>query len=209
MKSLAKFIITVIVIIAIFAIIGRLFFFDIGKTANYTMVPNVIPGDIFIFRTIGLLGKGDIAVCRNPDDPSTLVIGRIVGVPGDSFKLANNHFHFGKRIVQHQYTNPAIYFDKSTEEHIKYVVRVAEEKLGGVLYSVAFMDTSRGRDYQQTVIPEHYFFLMGDNRNMAYDSRNYGLVPIDSCLGEAVFLLWAAETNGDLKQSARTFSWIH
>ncbi|MBN2716890.1 MAG: signal peptidase I [Deltaproteobacteria bacterium] len=212
MKSLLKFVVGVIIFVAIFAIIGRLFFFDIGKTANYSMVPNIIPGDIFLFRkagATGLLGKGDVAVCHNPDDVSSLVVGRIVGVPGDTFRLVDNHFHFGHRMIQHDYTNPVIYFDTSTEEQIKYVIRKATEKLGGTVYEIGFMDTSRGRNFEETVVPDHHFFLVGDNRNMAYDSRNFGFVPIDSCLGEAVFLLWASETNGDLKQSERSISWIH
>ena len=212
MKSLLKFILSVIMIIAVLAVIGRLFFFDIGKTANYSMVPNIIPGDIFLFRkagAAGLLGKGDVAVCQNPEDPDSLVVGRIIGVPGDTFNLADNHFHFGKRMVQHQYDSPLIYFDSSTEEQMKYVVRQAEEKLSGTLYTIAFMDTSKGRNFPRTVVPEHYFFIIGDNRNNAYDSRDFGMVPIESCLGEAIFLLWASETNGDLKQSQRSFTWIH
>ncbi|MBN2344578.1 MAG: signal peptidase I [Deltaproteobacteria bacterium] len=208
MKTLVKLVISVLVIIAVIAIVGRLFFFDIGKTENYSMIPNIIPGDIFLFRTVGLLGKGDIAVCRNPEDPSTLVVGRIIGVPGEKITLKGNHFLYDQRMVHHNYTEPLIYFDTSTEEHMKYVVRAAEEKTGGVLYTVAFMDTSRGRNFHETIVPEHKFFLVGDNRNMAYDSRNFGFVPIDSCLGEAFFILWAAETNGDLKQSERSFSWI-
>lgn len=208
MKSLIKFALSATLIVAIITIVGRLFLFDIGKTANYSMAPNIIPGDIFLFRTIGLLGKGDIAVCQHPEDPSSLVIGRILGVPGDKLKLKNNHFSYGRSTVHHNYTSPLIYFDTSTEEHMKYVVRIAEEKVGGVLYSVAFMDTSRGQHFQETIVPEHQFFIVGDNRNMAHDSRNFGFVPIASCLGEAVFLLWASETNGDLKQSERSFSWI-
>lgn len=212
MKSLIKFIISVIIIVALIVIFGRLFFFDIAKTENYSMIPNIIPGDIFIVRkagNTGLLGKSDIAVCQNPEDPSTLVIGRIIGVPGDTFSLKGNHLHFGSQMIQHQYSSPIIYFDTLTEEHMKYVVRVAEEKLGGTVFSIAFMDTPAGRDFQETTVPEHHFFLLGDNRNMANDSRNFGFVPIDSCIGEAIFLLWAGETNGDLKQSKRSFSWIH
>jgi signal peptidase I len=212
MKSLIKFGIGTILFISLLVIIGRLLVFDIGKAANYSMIPNLIAGDIFLFRKAGrtgLLGKGDVAVCKSPEDPSKLIVGRVIGIPGDSFSLKGNHLRFGKRTLQHQYINPIIYFDRSTDEQMKYVVRIAEEKLGGVLYSVAFMDTHWGRDYQETVVPEHHFFLIGDNRNMAHDSRIFGFVPINTCIGEAVFLLWAAETNGDLKQSERTFSWIH
>ena len=208
MKSLLKFVGVVTVLVAIFAVLGRIFLFDIGKTENYSMIPNIIPGDIFIFRTVGLLGTGDVAVCRNPEDPSSLVVGRIIGVPGDTVSIRNNHITKNGHVVHHNFTEPIMYFDTTTEEVMKYVVRTADEKVGGVLLKAAFMDTSRGANFREVTVPQESFFLLGDNRNMAYDSRNFGMVPITDCLGEAVFILWAAETNGDLTQSARSFSWI-
>lgn len=208
MKQLLKFVGIVIVIVAIVAVIGRLFFFDIGKTENYSMVPEIIPGDIFLFRTVGLLGAGDVAVCKNPEDESSLVVGRIIGLPGDNVYLKGNHLHLNGRMVHHNYIEPMMYFDTTTEEEMKYIVRRAEEKLGGSLFTIALMDTTRGKDFREVVVPQDSFFLLGDNRNMAYDSRNFGMVPISNCIGEAMFILWAAETNGDLKQSARSVSWV-
>jgi len=208
MKSILKLTGFLIVLVAIVAIVGRLFFFDIGKTANYSMIPNIIPGDIFLFRTVGLLGTGDIAVCKNPEDPSTLVVGRIIGVPDDSIRIKHNHVIKNSKMIQHNAVNPIIYFDTTTEEELKYIVQVVEEKTGGSLYEAALMDVSRGKRYEEVVVPPNHFFLLGDNRNMAYDSRNFGMVPIENCLGGAFFILWAAPTNGDLKQSQRSFSWI-
>lgn len=208
MKQISKLILFIIIIAAVITIIGRIFFFDFGRTANYSMAPTIIPGDIFIFRTVGLLGRGDIAVCSNPDDPSSLVIGRIIGVPGDGIEISNNHIVSNGRMIHHSYVEPVLYFDNTTEESMKYVVRVAEEKIGGNLYEVAFMDSTNGKNFRKTVIPDGHFFIVGDNRNMAHDSRNFGTVPIESCLGEVMFILWASENNGDLKQSKRSFSWI-
>ncbi len=209
MKSLLKFIGFLIILIAILSILGRIFLFNIGKTANFSMIPAIMPNDIFIFRTVGLLGAGDIAVCKNPEDPATLVIGRIIGVPGDNISITNNSISLNNRVIQHEFNSPIMYFDTTTEEQMKYVVRIAEEKVGGNLYNIALMDTTRGKSYRKTVVPDNSFFLLGDNRNMAYDSRNFGFVPIENCIGEALFLLWAAPSNGDLIQSARSFSWIH
>ncbi len=208
MKQLLKFIGIVLVILAILAVIGRLFFFDIGRTDNYSMVPTIVPGDIFLFRTVGLLGTGDVAVCHNPEDPAVLVVGRIIGVPGDNIFIRDNHINLNGRVIHHNYVEPVMYFDTTTEEQMKYVVRQAEEKVGGTLFTVAFMDTTRGKNFDEVVVPQDSFFLLGDNRNMAYDSRNYGMVPISSCIGEAMFLLWGAESNGDLLQSSRSISWI-
>jgi len=208
MREIFKVVVTIVLIVAVLAIVGRIFLFDISKVSNYSMVPNIIPGDIFAFRTVGLLGAGDIAVCKNPEDPSNLITGRIIGVPGDEVSIKNNNVIINTNMVHHNFTHPVIYFDTSTEESMKYVVHQAEEKVAGSLFTVSLMETSRGKKYRPVVVPQDSFFLLGDNRNMAHDSRNYGFVPIENCKGEAMFIIWAAETNGDLKQSDRYFSWL-
>jgi len=81
--KLLKFLFGLIVVIAVVAVVGRIFFFELGKTQSYSMVPTLVAGDIFIVSTVSLLGQGDIAVCANPDDPSELVALRILGIPGD------------------------------------------------------------------------------------------------------------------------------
>lgn len=208
MKSLLKFLFILVVVIAVLAVIGRIFFFEVGKTTNYSMVPNLIPGDLFLFRTVGLLGAGDVAVCRNPQDESSLVVLRIAGLPGDNIAISKNHIILNGSMIHHAHVEPIIYYDTSTEETNEYVVRQAEEKNGGNLYTISLMDTPNGQNFRKVTVPPDHFFLLGDNRNMSHDSRNFGFVPIDSCLGEAMFRLWTDESNGDLKQSKRVLSWI-
>jgi signal peptidase I len=209
MKATLKFLLYFAMTVAFLAILGRIFLFEVGRVGNYSMVPNLIPGDIFLMRKVGLLGTGDIAVCPNPENPGELVVGRIIGVPGDTLRIKKNRLNINERQIHYQFIEPIIYFDNTTEETMEYVVKRAEEKLGGTLYTLAFMDISNGQEFRETTVPDGQFFLLGDNRNMAYDSRNFGFVPIDSCLGEAVFLLWTKADNGDLKQSARVLSWLH
>jgi signal peptidase I len=208
MGSLLKFIAFLAILIAVAAVIGRIFFFNIGQTANYSMVPALIPGDIFLFKTRGLLGLGDIAVCKNPKDPKSLIVSRIIGLPGDNISIKNNLINYNGRVIQHSYVEPIRYEDNQTEETMNYVVYQAEEKMGGQLYTISFMDTSRGKNFKKIVVPQNSFFVLGDNRNMAHDSRNFGFVPIENCIGSVFFRLWAAPNNGDLKQSKRSFSWI-
>ena len=40
------------------------------------------------------------------------------------------------------------------------------------------------------IIPEHKYFMMGDNRGNSYDSRWWGFLPEDRFVGRAVLLFW-------------------
>jgi type IV secretory pathway protease TraF len=55
---------------------------------------------------------------------------------------------------------------------------------------------------------EEGLFLLGDNRNLARDSRDYGTVDPEECLGRAIFLFEPAQNNGGLGYEQRRFKWI-
>ena len=40
------------------------------------------------------------------------------------------------------------------------------------------------------IIPEGYYFVLGDNRNLSSDSRVLGLIKSDSINGKAIFSIW-------------------
>jgi len=206
MAKLLKFVFGLIVVVAIVAVVGRIFFFELGRTQSYSMVPTLVAGDVFIVSTVGLLGMGDIAVCENPDDPSELVALRIVGIPGDEISFWRNHIRLNGDVIQHSVLDPVFYVDRTSGEEMEYAVNVAEELMGGRLYHVALMDRAGGKEARPVVVPEGHFFVAGDNRNMSIDSRNFGTVPIESCVGKAVFLLWPAADSGDLKRTDRLLS---
>jgi signal peptidase I len=204
--KLFKFLFGLIIVAAVVAVIGRLFFFELARTKSYSMVPTLVSGDVFIVWTAGLIGRGDVALCANPEDPAEMIALRVIGVPGDQVAFWQNHIRLNNEVIQHSVEDPILYLDDTSGEGLEYAVNVAEEYLGGRLYHVALMDRAGGKDARPVTVPRDQFFVAGDNRNMTRDSRNFGSIPISSCIGRAIFLLWPGKDSGDLRRGPRLAS---
>jgi signal peptidase I len=55
------------------------------------------------------------------------------------------------------------------------------------------------RSYPEVVVPEHYFFVLGDHRSMSNDSRDFGPVKDSFIYGKAVFGYWPMDKLGRLR----------
>lgn len=48
------------------------------------------------------------------------------------------------------------------------------------------------------VVPEGEYFVMGDNRTVSYDSRDFGFIPFEKIEGKVVFRFWPLSKVGGL-----------
>ncbi len=118
--------------------------------------------------------RGDIVIFRSPESPTTDLVKRCVGLPGDEIQIVDKQLHINGAAVDD--TSFAIHRDaKRTFPNRRYLER-----------------TARLRDnFGPFVVPENHFFFLGDNRDESYDSRYWGAVPRHYLKGRALMIYWS------------------
>ncbi len=61
----------------------------------------------------------------------------------------------------------------------------------------AFVD--RDQSFAEIVLAAHYYFVMGDHRNMSDDSRDFGPLDASYIYGKASFVYWPLEKMGRVR----------
>lgn len=117
--------------------------------------------------------RGDIVIFRAPEDPTTDLVKRCIGLPGDRIEIIAKVLYVnGERVEDESYTqhtDPRTFSDR------------------------AFFSTqARKRDnFGPYEVPEGRYFFLGDNRDYSYDSRFWGSVPEHYVKGRASMIYWS------------------
>jgi signal peptidase I len=193
----------------------RSFLYEPFRIPSDSMMPTLIQGD-FIFVNkwryglrlpvlntrvveIGLPERGDVIVFRKPTDPSTIFIKRLVGLPGDTIRVAGVEITVNGQPSQIEVSE--LYSGPKSEQYP--FTAVGEEQLGDATHAV-LLDRARPGLEGEWRVPAGHYFMMGDNRNNSRDSRfpDVGFVPEKNVIGKAeaiwlsfnpepgAFLLW-------------------
>lgn len=137
-----------------------------------SMLPNFQSEEYLLTEKISYqLGdpqRGDVVVLQYPENPNVDFIKRIVGLPGETLLIEDNHVYINDELLQETYL-PA-----STNTSGNGVIKQ------GVPYS----------------IPQGEYVVMGDNRTRSSDSRTWGTVPRDLIVGKAFFVYWPIDNFG-------------
>jgi signal peptidase I len=136
--------------------------------------------------------RGDVIVLRWPPDPSFSFIKRVIGLPGDHIKYINKELFVNGEKIQQAFLKNSIAQGEGADE---WPVQEKNENLLGVEHLIFIDPKKSGQDFDDIVVPDNMYFVMGDNRDDSADSRYWGFVPEKNIVGKAV-LVWMSFEHG-------------
>jgi signal peptidase I len=128
--------------------------------------------------------RGDVIVFKWPPDPEKNFVKRLIGLPGDTLSMDHGTVVRNGVRVREQYV-------QRTEPNIDPVGEEFRWQRGHLVPTAEASSAyhpSRN-NWGPIVVPEHHFFVLGDNRDNSLDSRYWGFVP-DSLLRGTPFLVY-------------------
>lgn len=198
---------------AVLALVVRTFLLHPFDTPSGSMSPALIAGDKFFalksaygysrysfpFGGLSFNGRifsaqpayGDIVVFRQPADPSTDYVKRVVGLPGDRIQMKAGRLSINGQPV------PREQLSDQPESHLcdadppRPVKRWREQLPNGVTHeTLDCFDNGYYDNTREYVVPAGHYFVMGDNRDNSADSRvpQVGYVPHDYLVGRVAFI---------------------
>ena len=138
--------------------------------------------------------RGDVVVFKTPADNRTDYIKRLIGLPGDRIQFLDSNLYINNNeVLKSRLTrNSKIYCGNSTIDSFTFL-----EKLpNGKQYTSAYMKNFPFQNSDIFIVPEDYYFFLGDNRDCSKDSRflsSVGYVHKDNLVGKAQFIFYSSD----------------
>lgn len=143
------------------------------KVPTESMMPAIYPGDHLIVSRLPYYYRdpkpGEIVVFKYNND---FLIKRIIGVPGDQIDIRESK----------------VYINNVQLDEASYLT----EDIKTYLYAGSMVDFPY-------IIPNGYYFVMGDNRLNSKDSRVFGAIPRSSIIAKAGYRIFPFSDMGEIE----------
>jgi len=204
-----------LLVTVILALFGTSFVVQAFKIPSSSMERTLLVGDHllvnkFIFGGTGAwyekllpyrpLQRGDIIVFKYPYADHQHFVKRVIGLPGDRLKLADQQVFVNGKPLNEPYV---VHDAAAGYDPLNY----SFPPVGNPLYSSP-VEPEWARDIKkyvkgdELVVPAGKYFAMGDNRDHSLDSRYWGFVDRDAIMGRPFLTYWSVDaTSADYGES--------
>lgn len=151
-----------------------------GRSMEYTLHD----GEKMFMMKLNDIERFDVVVFPAPggpvqtDEPESLYIKRVIGVPGDSIAYQDDQLILNGEIMNEPYLD-----------------EMRADVLGNFTGDFLLENVAGS-----AVVPEGQVFVMGDNRRNSLDGRAFGFIDAEDIIGEADYIYWPLANMRALEQ---------
>jgi signal peptidase I len=162
--------------------------------------PTIVPNDRILANKLAYNRidpeRGDLVVHICPFNRHWNYIKRVVAVAGDTIEVKDNQLYVNDRKLPQRKLPDSILDNITTKvEEQPLKGEVFEETNGSKTYNIFLAESPHDKtigDFEKITVPEHHCFVLGDNRNLSRDSRDFGPIPLATIKGRADYIYWPA-----------------
>ncbi len=163
--------------------------------------PTIVPNDRLLANKLAYKNRdperGDLIVFLNPKDRRQNYIKRVAAIAGDTVEIKDSQLYINDEQLQRQKLSQSALNNIRIEFSGKPLEGdVFEESNGDAKYKIFLAGPPHNEastDFAKMTVPEYHCFVLGDNRNLSFDSRNFGPIPLATIKGRTDYLYCPAK----------------
>lgn len=154
-----------------------------------SIAPTLRGGDWLLLWRATAPVAGKLVLCPEPKAPQRPVIGRLIGEHGDHLQFSGSGLKVARQTLETEGgCDPFLVRDPGTGREVQLGCR--RETVGSETHLRGELNEALPKPSDADVnVPDGQIFLVSDNRQFPWDSREFGTVQRDTCTETVVFRL--------------------
>ena len=167
-----------LILIILLILLVRIFVFEPVTVKGHSMDPTLADGQKLIVSKVFQPERFDIITTVEPNDSSKVAVKRLIGLPGDTIEYKNDQLYINGKAYNEPYLKDfkAKFAKDRLQEEYRYSTQYQQT---AEVVSNFTLDFS-------VKVPTGKYFVMGDNRLVSMDSREFGFITKKLMRGEVV-----------------------
>lgn len=169
------------------------------RISSSSMRPTLLPGDIVVAETRYFCRneprRGDLAMFVRPTEGSSILVRRIIGLPGDKVQIKEGRVYVNGEPVAQEWLESGIATDEK-DEGVQWA-RFVESFPDGTRYVVEIADLGAPlENTPEVTVPADGYFMLGDERDNSFDSRmsrEFGFIPRALIVDRPAYVVWSED----------------